>query len=315
MAARSSRGTIPAVLPPSGDQVELVHGDLRVTVTEVGASLRSFRAGGQPIVWEFPESEMTSGGRGQVLAPWPNRLEDGSYRFEETTGKAALDEPERSNAIHGLVRWLEWRVEERSAERAVLSCVLHPQPGYPFRVRLELDYSLGDDGLEVTCRATNMGRDVAPFGLGFHPYLLGGPGGIDDAEVDLVAERHLLLDGRGLPVGEEAVAGSAIDLRRRALRGLTLDDCYTGLSVGSDGRWRALLELDDRRTELWADAAFAYAMCYTGDSLGDPAERRRAIAIEPMTCPPNAFRTGDGLIELRPGVPWHASWGIGAGRS
>ena len=91
---------------------------------------------------------------------------------------------------------------------------------------------------------------------------------------------------RGLPVGEEAVAGSAIDLRRRTLRGLTLDDCYTGLSVGSDGRWRARLELDDRRTELWADAAFAYAMCYTGDSLGDPAERRRAMAIEPMTCPP-----------------------------
>jgi len=31
-----------------------------------------------------------------------------------------------------------------------------------------------------------------------------------------------------------------------------------------------------------------------------------------MTCPPNALRTGDGLIELRPGEPWHASWGIGA---
>jgi len=292
-----------------------MHGDLRVVVTEVGAALRSFRAAGEPIIWEFSDDEVTSGGRGQVLAPWPNRLEDGSYGFGETGGKAALDEPERSNAIHGLVRWLPWSVEERSVERAVLSCVVHPQPAYPFRVRLELDYCLGDGGLEVSCVATNTGRRVAPFGLGFHPYLLGGPGGIDEATVDLGAERRLLLDSRGLPAGAEAVDGSAFDLRGgRSLRGLTLDDCYTGLAVGSDGRWRARLDLPSRRSELWADAAFAYAMCYTGDTLGDPADRRRAVAVEPMTCPPNALRTGQGMIELQPGEPWHARWGIGTTR-
>ena len=298
-----------AVLPLSGEQVALVRGDLSAVVTEVGATLRSFRVGGEPVIWEFPEDEIASGGRGQVLAPWPNRLEDGSYRFGEVSGKAALDEPERSNAIHGLVRWMPWSLEERSGDRAVLTCVVHPQPAYPFRIRLELDYSLGDEGLEVTCAATNTGRSVAPFGLGFHPYLLGDPEGIDEAGVVLVAARRLLLDDRGLPNGDEAVAG-AFDLDRRRLRGVALDDCYTDLAVGADGRWRARLELARRCSEVWADAAFAYAMCYTGDSLGNPADRRLAMAIEPMTCPPNALHTGVGVIELQPGEPWHASWGI-----
>jgi len=299
-----------AVLPLSGEQVALARGDLSAVVTEVGATLRSFRIRGEPVIWEFPEDEVASGGRGQVLAPWPNRLEDGSYRFEGTSGKAALDEPERSNAIHGLVRWMPWSLEERSGERAVLSCVVHPQPAYPFRIRLELDYSLGDEGLEVTCAATNTGRGVAPFGLGFHPYLLADPGGIDEAAIALVAARRLLLDHRGLPIGDESVTGSAFDLDGRPLRGLALDDCFTALAIGADGRWRARLEQESRRSELWADAVFAYAMCYTGDSLGNAADRRRAMAIEPMTCPPNALRTGVSLIELQPGEPWQASWGI-----
>ena len=298
------------MLPPSGEQVVLVHDDLDAVITEIGATLRSLRVDSKPVIWEFPEGEIASCDRGQVLAPWPNRLEDGSYRFGDIVGRAALNEPERSTAIHGFVRWMPWSLEERSADRAVLSCVIHPQPAYPFQVSLDLDYTLGGGWLEVTCGATNTGSGLAPFGIGFHPYLLGGPDGIDEAEISLLAQRRLLMDERGLPVGEEPVSGTAFDLGGRTLGGLELDDCYTALAVGVDGRWHARLDLPGRCSEVWADAAFAYAMCYTGDSLGEPAYRRRAMAIEPMTCPPNAFRTGTNLIELRPGEQWQASWGI-----
>ena len=222
----------------------LVYGDLDAVITEVGATLRSFRVDSVPIIWEFPENEIASGDRGQVLAPWPNRLEDGSYRFGDIVGRAALNEPERSNAIHGLVRWLPWSIEERSADRAVLSCVIHPQPAYPFRVRLDLEYTLGDGGLEVACGATNAGGGIAPFGLGFHPYLLAGPGGIDEAQICLLAQRRLALGQARLAcTGEEPVSGSAFDLDGRTLGGLELDDCYTGLAVGADGRWHARLSL------------------------------------------------------------------------
>ena len=263
-----------------------------------------------PVIWEFGAGEIASEGHGQVLAPWPNRLEDGLYQVGPVVGHAALNEPERSNAIHGLVRWLPWSIDEHGPDRAVLSCVVHPQPAYPFRIRLELDYRLGEGGLEVFCGVTNTGSGVAPFGLGFHPYLLAGPGGIDEAEIRLPARRRLVLDKRGLPAGDELVSGSRLDLADRPLRGLELDDCYTGLEAQSDGHWYARLCMPGSYTEIWADAAFAYVMCYTGDTLGEPEARRRSVAVEPMTCPPNALRTGAGVIELEEGERWHTTWGI-----
>lgn len=317
-ADRQSKGSVrgldsydTSVLPPSGEQVVLAHGDLEAVITEVGATLRSFTAESVPVIWGFAQDEISSGDRGHVLAPWPNRLEDGSFRFGDARGQAPLNEPARSNAIHGLVRWWPWSIERLSEDRAVLSCVIHPQPAYPFRIRLSLAYVLSDGGLEVACEVVNAGTGIAPFGLGFHPYLPGGgPGGIDEAQIRLAAQRRLLLDKRGLPVGEEPVAGTAFDLEQRTLAGLELDDCYTGLSLGVDGRWHAGLDLPGRHSEIWADPAFAYVMCYTGDTLGEPGDRRKAIAIEPMTCPPNALRTGVSLIELREGEQWNASWGI-----
>ena len=300
------------MLPPSGEQVVLASGDWTAVVTEVGAGLRCLRFGSQPIVWEFAETEMASGGQGQVLAPWPNRLEDGSYRFGPVLGRAPLDEPERHNAIHGLVRWVPWSIEERSHDTAVLSWTISPQPAYPFRVRLELCYELDDDGLTVTCSATNAGSETAPFGLGFHPYLLAGPGGVDEAGVELAAQRRLISDDRSLPIGDAPVSGTAFELNGAKLGDLKLDECYSGLALAGDRRWHACVELPGGRSELWAEGEFRYAMCYTGDSLAKSRDRRRAIAIEPMTCPPNALRTGTSLIELPTGGTWKASWGIGA---
>ena len=298
--------------PPSGEQIELARGPFTAVVTEVGATLRSLRREGSAILWEFGEEELSSGGRGQVLAPWPNRLEDGEYAFEGREGRAALDEPARRNAIHGLVRWLPWRIEPTARDRVALHCRLHPQPGYPFDLDLELDYRLTDGGLEVECRASTPGDVAVPFGIGFHPYLDCGPEGIDEAEIDLAAAEHVVCSDRGLPTRSERAAEAGMDLRSRALRGLVLDDCFGGLAPDGDGRWWASVRRGGASVAIWADAAFAYAMCYTGDTLPEDGDRRRAIAIEPMTCPPNALRTGVGLVALAPGERFTARWGIAA---
>ncbi len=187
--------------------------------------------------------------------------------------------------------------------------MVHPQPAYPFRVRLELGYELGEGGLEVTCAVTNLWRDDAPFGIGFHPYLLAGPGGLDQDRVVLAASRRLLLDERGLPTGDEEVRGTAFDLDGRSLAGLVLDDCYTDLDLDIDGCWHGSLESAESRSEIWAEAAFAYAMCYTPGPSGSfpdaPGDGDRAHDL-----PPNALRTGTGLLVLRQGERWEASWGI-----
>ena len=298
--------------PPSGTQHEIRHADQVAVVTEVGATLRTYSAGGLDVLDGFPVDEPSLAGRGQVLAPWPNRLDGGRYAFDDRPAAAAIDEPELGNAIHGLVRWLPWLLASKSDEAVALVCVLHPQPAYPWRLELGLEYRVSGDGLEVVARATNASVEAAPFGIGFHPYLtMGIP--VDDVRLTIPASRRVITDDRALPVGEEDVAGTEFDFTVGRTVGATrLDTCFTGLARGSDGRSRARLESADgeRGVEIWADEAFGYLQVYTGDTLEPSSRRRQAVAIEPMTCPPNAFASGVDVIRLDPGAWWEAAWGI-----
>jgi aldose 1-epimerase len=247
-----------------------------------------------------------------VLAPWPNRLDGGRYEFDGRAGAAAIDEPELGNAIHGLVRWLPWSLASRTDDAVALECVLHPQPSYPWRLELGLAYRLGAEGLAVVARATNASAEDAPFGIGFHPYLtMGTP--VDDVRLTIPASRRLTTDDRGLPVGQEDVAETEFDFTVGRLVGATrLDTCFTDLARGSDGRSRARLQSTDgeRGLEVWVGHTFGYLQVYTGDVLEPASRRRQAVAIEPMTCPPNAFASGVDVIRLEPGAPWSGSWGI-----
>jgi aldose 1-epimerase len=296
--------------PASGEQHEIRHGDLVAVVTDVGATLRSFAAGGADVVDGFAVDEISPAGRGQVLAPWPNRLDGGRYTFDGRHGQAPIDEPELGNAIHGLVRWLSWAAASRAEDAVTLRCVLAPQPAYPWRLELEIDYRLSQDGLVVTARATNASEVPAPFGIGFHPYLTVGAR-VDDAVLTLPAARRLLTDEPALPVAEEEVEGTAFDFRSaRAIGATRLDTCFAGVRPEDDGRWRVRVVADDRAVELWGNERFGYVQAYTGDTLEPVSRRRRAIAIEPMTCPPNAFATGRDVISLDPGTSWSGAWGI-----
>jgi aldose 1-epimerase len=159
------------VIAPSGEQIEITAGDQHAVVVEVGGGLRSYSAGGRELVDGYKANEMSSSGRGQALIPWPNRLQDGSYEFDGRRHQLPLNEPERRNAIHGLVRWVAWTASVRETHRVVLEYLLHPQPGYPFSLSLGIEYALLDSGLLVRTTATNVGADACPYGTGAHPYL------------------------------------------------------------------------------------------------------------------------------------------------
>ena len=135
---------------PSGEQIEIDAGGQRAVVVEVGAGLRSYTVGDRDVLDGYDADEMASAGRGQVLMPWPNRIQDGAYEFAGTWYHLPLTEPGARNAIHGLVRWVAWTVGEREADRVVMQHTLHPQPGYPFSLALSVEYALSEDGLRVT---------------------------------------------------------------------------------------------------------------------------------------------------------------------
>lgn len=301
-----------AMTAATGRQFEIRHGEQVAVVTEVGATLRAYDVAGVEVVDGFPADRRADGGRGQVLAPWPNRIRDGRYEFGGQEHQLALTEVANRNAIHGLVRWAGWDVEGHGASEVALAATVFPQPGYPFLLHLRASYALGDSGLTVRIEARNDGDGAAPYGVGHHPYLtVGVP--VDEAVLTLPAHRRVLVDDRGNPVGSEDVTGTAYDFRSpRRVGDLRLDTAYDDLIPADDGRVRVRLEHGERQVELWAGAGARQVQVFSGDTLPEPGRRRKGLAVEPMSCPPGAFVTGDGLVVLEPGQAHVMSFGIRA---
>ena len=310
----SGRPVIEPPVPASGRQLELAAGELRVVVTEVGAALRSFTAAGVDVLDGFGSDEPATFAQGQALIPWPNRLADGRYEFSGQAHQLPLSEPAKHNAIHGLVRWANWQIDAHDVARVRLSLLLHPQPGYPFALFVEVEYSLDEcEGLTVCTTARNVGREPLPYGTGFHPYITVGTDTIDTSRLQIPAQARLELDERGIPTGRRLPPDGRSDFRLpREIGCVALDTAFAELDRDADGRARVRLEAPDasRSVTMWLGEAYAYAMAFTGDSLPDPARRRRSLGIEPMTCAPNAFQSGNGLRTLERGESFSSTWGI-----
>jgi aldose 1-epimerase len=297
--------------PPTGEQYVIRLGTQVAMIALVGATLREYRVGDRDVIDGFPLNERSSAGRGQVLVPWPNRLADGSYTFGGRSTQAPVNEPERRNAIHGLIRWMSWDLVTLESDAVTLECTLWPQPGYEWPISTRVTYGLGPDGLTVSSEVTNRGDAPAPLGVGFHPYVTVG-GLVDAASLTVPARTRLLADERGLPTGSADVSGTEFDFREARIVGpLRLDTAYSDLVRGEDGKAVASLTSGNgtTRVRVWVDDAYGYLMVYTGDGV-EPDRRRRAVAIEPMTCPPDAFRSGTDIVSLAEGETWRGSWGI-----
>jgi aldose 1-epimerase len=297
---------------PSGQQFEISHGEQRATIVELGGGVRTYDVGGRPVLDPFPLEAICDGAHGALLIPWPNRLRDGRYRFDGVEHQVPLSEPERHNAIHGFLRWRPWRAAQLTRDRVVMATRLYPSPGYPFALDVQAAYELADTGLTVTTSATNIGERPCPYGAGQHPYLSPAGGLIDDCQLMLSADTRILVDEkRRLPIGREPVEGSSFDFRRpRRLGGQQLDDGFTGLARDQSGVARATLSsADGSCVELWVDEGYPYLQIYTGDGLSRD-RRRHGLAVEPMTCAPNALQSGDGLVTLGPGETLTARWGV-----
>ncbi|MDP9115779.1 MAG: aldose 1-epimerase family protein [Actinomycetota bacterium] len=293
----------------TGNQYAIGAGDFEATVVEVGGGLRSFAHRGVDIAASYGEG-LPPKAAGAILVPWPNRLAGGRFPFDGSQYQTALTEPLTGNAIHGLGRWARWTAVEHGPSSVTMRLDIVAQTGWPFEVSVAVTYSLDrHNGLMVTAAAENKGLGRAPFGMGFHPYLSLGGSTVDEAWLRVPAAERMVVDARQIPAGREPVAGTAYDLRDGAPLGrLRLDDGFTSIEfVG--GRGVVEVRTAHGGGRVWFDREFTCVQVYTLDALG---EGTAAIAIEPMTCPADAFNSGVGLIVLEPGSGWTASWGIQA---
>jgi aldose 1-epimerase len=298
--------------PPSGRQLTLRHGPQEAVVVTVGGGVRTYTVGGLDVLDGYAETAMCDGARGQQLVPWPNRVADGQWRRGGRDRQLALTEPAQHNAIHGLARWVGWDVTEHHDDLAVLQTTIHPQPGWDWTLDARVSYRLDATGLRVTTALTNRSGEPAPVAAGAHPYLTAGTPTVDTASLVIPAATRITTGPQQIPDGSEAVEGTAYDFRSaRRIDDLAIDFAFADLIRDDDGRARVRLEASDGRwSALWVDEAYPWLEVFTGDALPDADRRRQGLGVEPMSAPPNALATGEGIVELQPGATWTGEWGI-----
>ncbi|MDN4614160.1 aldose 1-epimerase family protein [Leifsonia sp. F6_8S_P_1B] len=302
--------------PISGTHFGLTAGDYHATIASVGASLRTLEHRGRPLVVPFDADEVRPAYRGATLAPWPNRVVDGRYTFAGVEQQLPLTEPNRGHALHGLVSWLDFAAVDRSGDSATFAATIEAQAGYPHRVEVTVAFRLDEQGLHTTVTGTNTGPTAAPWGTGPHPYLVAGDGRVDDWTLSLPASQVLTVtEDRLIPTGLVPVTeeGGVFDFRTPRVIGDTfIDHAFTGLRRGEEGE--AVVRLtttDGSGVEVSWDSSCPWVQVHTADQP-DPASSRLGLAVEPMTCPPDAYNSGTDLIVLEPGASASASWTIRA---
>jgi len=300
---------------PTGEQFELArsHGkqQSRTIITEVAAGIRALSVDGVELVETFPASVIPPFGSGTVLVPWPNRIEDGLWLLDGAPQQLALTEPELHNALHGLLVSFPYRVTVQTQDSVTLAAPVYPQRGYPFQLHTTVRYDLLDDGLRVTHGFRNVGAGRAPVAVGTHPFFTIGGVPTADLVLTLSAGTRFETDARLNPIREVPVEGTEYDLRAgRRVGELSLDDAF-GAVTPVDGVSRHRLTAPDGQfVELWQDESFGFVQVFTTREFPLADGPGLAIAIEPMTAPPNAFNSGQGVHWLEPDEDWSVTWGI-----
>lgn len=292
----------------TGRQYELRRGDALAVITELAAGLRSFRRGGVLLTETYGDDQIPPGGSGITLAPWANRIEDGVWFLDGKKQQLDITEVSRNNASHGLLRNSSYSLVDESEHSVTLEATIFPQHGYPFLVRHRVHYSLTEElGLAVRQTLVNEAKVSAPFVLGAHPYLRLGDTPIEDLVLTVSAATQLVADERQIPRSSAPVEGDT-DFRAGApIAPLSVDVALTDLAFDGGKARHVLAARDGRKVTLWQDETCQYVHVYV--STVYPG-RSRAVAVEPMTGPANAFNSGDGLRWLEPGASFTMEWGI-----
>jgi len=280
-------------------------------VSRQGAALRALRVRGEDIVEPTLAEPEPPGMAGVILAPCPNRVEGARWFHSGRELRLAVTEPELGHANHGLVASTNFEpVPDEDPTCLRLRTRIDHAPGYPFTVDIEVGYRLLAGGIAVEFTVRNAGPEPAPVALGAHPYLRIGAVPSERLTVRIDADVAHELDATHIPQRRFSVAGTAWDLRSgRSLRAVPGHATFEHSSPSGPLR-HALVAADGTTVEVRADTDFRFTQLWVAEHFAADDGPRLAVAIEPMTAPPNALRTGIGLRILEPGEAWHTGFSI-----
>jgi aldose 1-epimerase len=290
----------------AGTQYALASGDYTADIASIGASVRTLRYRGRDLILAYDADEIRPGFRGCVLAPWPNRIAHGRWSWDGESLQLPITEPERGHALHGLVVWSDWQEVARTGDAVTLATRIVAQPGYPYRLLLTVRWWLDRDGLHCELTATNEDRRPAPFGCSIHPYLVAPTGVLDEWTLHVAADTELMVDETSIPTELVTVRPDHDFRQPRPIGDAKVDHAFTGFPFDDGTQSVTITDADGDGARIMFGFGTPWVQVCTSDWPDQPAHRA-GVAVEPMTCPPNAFATHQDVIAIPPGAA-HRSW-------
>lgn len=246
---------------------------------------------------------------GAKLFPFPNRINQGKYVFEDIEYQLNKNYHEENNACHGFIydkkfEVLMQDVDEKHAEIKLGYEYNGESQGYPFRFKIELTYRLENkSGFICTTKVINKDAKSLPLGDGWHPFIQINKC-VKDLKLKFHSEKIFKVNDNLIPTGETEFYDEFFNGKK--IKDATFDDCFMLKKNGNKHFSEIYSESENIKVLLWQETGvnkYNYLQLYI------PPERD-CIAIEPMTCAPNCFNHKEGLIILNSGEVFEASFGI-----
>ncbi len=258
----------------------------------LGASIQEFSKNGISIIKGFDKvDDYKMQHTSSILCPFPGRVEHGKYDYDNNTYQLETNENNRNNAIHGKVahEFFECIHSENSENKAVLTFSYTPKKldkGYPFAYRVQAKYIITNENLLLDISIENLDETNIPFGLGWHPYFVCPD--MQSSILQFNSTKEILCDTEMIPIDEKAVIISS----PFKIEDLHFDTCFT---------------LNDKKVSLQTDTYSIDMVVLNSENqfiqIFTP-HSRDCIALEPMTCAPDAFNNQMGLLELKPSTSY-----------
>jgi aldose 1-epimerase len=280
-----------------------------VICPEYGATILELVVAGETLIKvddHFPENYQF---QSAILSPFPNKIRNGIYDFEGKDYQLTTNDAAMKNAAHGLIYNKKFTVESLNCDAdnaEIRLCYIYDNEdiGYPFKIKLIVTFYLQcSSGLTITFRVTNLSNRVIPYGMGFHPYFqFGCP--LSETKLIIPECEKLDFDNDNFPMGDS----------------IRWNDFSGGKTIGSvkfnscfwvkepNGHLNIEIQRDNsfQNFKLWFETGvnkFNFFQLYTLHNTNE-------IAIEPMTCAPDAFNNKLGLMYLKSGTEISTKFGI-----
>ncbi|MEH0687865.1 aldose 1-epimerase [Vibrio cholerae] len=240
--------------------------------------------------------------RSAKLFPFPNRLKNGQYHYQGHDYRLPANFPWSEHAVHGLLYNQPFQVVETDAQEHFATARFryetdHLADGFPFAFRLDVCYHIDETGrLRCYTEITNTGESPFPYGDAWHPYFSLGDS-LAQCQLSLSPHQEVV-HCDDLPTGKYT-SNTALS-SPTTLADVTLNHCYR-FHQSSDQSLILTRADQQARLDYQQGANYPFIQLYTPAS--EPS-----IAIEPMSCPADAFNNYIGLLELNPEQTAQFEW-------